>query len=118
MARWIRFFIAILIGVGLGLLYGWLINPVAYVDTSPDTLSIDYKTDYVLMVAEAYHNDGDLAIAMRRIAMLGEPSPADMVYTAIIFAEKVGYTDADMALMQELFTGLQAYDLSVETPSP
>ena len=48
-SRWILFIFAILVGAGLGLLYGWVINPVDYVDTTPDTLRIDYKTDYVLM---------------------------------------------------------------------
>jgi hypothetical protein len=36
-----------------GLLYGWMVNPVRYVNTTPDTLRADYQLDYVLMVAEA-----------------------------------------------------------------
>jgi len=38
MARWIRFFLAIAVGIAGGLFYGWWVNPVEYVNTSPDTL--------------------------------------------------------------------------------
>jgi len=118
MARWIRFFIAILVGVGLGLLYGWLVNPVKYVDTTPDTLRIDYKTDYVLMVAEAYQLEGDPAQAVRRLALLGETPPAEMAYQAILFAQKTNYTDDDLTIMQALLGALQAYEVALETPAP
>ena len=118
MARWIRFFIAILVGVGLGLLYGWLVNPVKYVDTTPDTLRIDYKTDYVLMVAEAYQLDGDPAVAVQHLALLGETPPAEMAYQAILFAQKNNYTDNDLAIMQALMGALQAYEVALETPAP
>jgi hypothetical protein len=117
-SRWILFFIAILVGAGLGLLYGWVINPVDYVDTTPDTLRIDYKTDYVLMVAEAYQGDSNPELAARRLAILGESPPSDIVYQAMLFAEKAGYTDIDMARLQDLLSALQAYDLLQETPGP
>jgi hypothetical protein len=118
MTRWIRFLVAILVGVGLGLLYGWMIRPVDYVDTSPDTLRIDYKTDYILMVAEAYRGDGDLQRVARNLALLGDTAPVDMVYEAMLFAEKAGYADADLATMQSLLVALQAYDLAQDTPAP
>jgi hypothetical protein len=118
MTRWIRFFLAILVGVGLGLLYGWVIRPVDYVDTSPDTLRIDYKTDYILMVAEAYQGEGDLQLVIRRLALLGNVAPVEMVYEAILFAEKAGYADADLAMMQTLLGALQTYNLTQDTPEP
>jgi hypothetical protein len=111
MARWIRFLVAILAGIGLGLLYGWRINPVDYVDTTPDTLRIDYKTDYVLMVAEAYRGEGDPEMAARRLALLGGGLPSEMIYQAMSFAESAGYTDADMAHMQALLSAMEAYEL-------
>jgi hypothetical protein len=109
MSRWIRFLTAILIGIGLGLAYGWLVNPVEYVDTSPDSLGVDYKTDYVLMVAEAYKLEGDLPLAIRRLALLGATAPVDLVYQAISFAQKAGYIDADLEVMQALLNDLQAF---------
>jgi hypothetical protein len=115
MSRWIRFLVAIAVGVGLGLLYGWVINPVEYVDTSPGTLKLDYKTDYVLMVAESYHSDGDLSKAALRLALLQQMPLSDLVQKALLFAQKVGYADSDLALLQDLSQAMSAYDLSVET---
>ena len=76
MARWVRFLIAILVGLAIGLAYGWLVSPVRYIDTSPNTLRIDYKTDYVLMVSETYQSEKDLDQAVRRLGLLGTTSPA------------------------------------------
>ena len=101
MSRWIRFFLVMVVGIAGGLLYGWVLNPVKYVDTTPDTLRIDYKTDYVLMVAETYNADKDLDLAVRRLSILGE-SPTDMTLQAILFAEQNGYTDNDLLLMHTL----------------
>jgi hypothetical protein len=118
MMRWFGFFLAILVGVGLGLLYGWVVKPVDYVDTSPDTLRIDYKTDYVLMTAEAYQGEGNLELAIRRLALLGDDAPVGMVYQSILFAEKAGYADADLAMVQTLMAALQTYNLTQGTPAP
>jgi hypothetical protein len=85
-ARWIRFIVMIAIGVGIGLLYGWVIEPVRYVDTAPDSLRLDYKTDYVLMVAEAYQVEHDLNLAVQRLSLLGG-APAESTNTAIAFAQ-------------------------------
>ncbi len=118
MSRWIRFLIAILIGAGLGMYYGWAINPVEYVDTTPDSLRVDYKSDYVLMVAETYQVEGDLALAVRRLAMLGSDPPTDTVRQALRFAESQGYTDADVGLMRALLSNLETWNPLLETSSP
>ena len=57
MSRWIKFFIVIALGLAAGLIYGWAISPVEYTNTTPDTLRADYRSDYVLMVAEVFHAD-------------------------------------------------------------
>lgn len=108
MSRWIGFLLAIAVGVGLGLLYGWVINPVEYTDTAPNTLRIDYKTDYVLMVAEAYQTEKDLPLALRRLALLGNAPPEQVVQQALLFARQAGYLETDLAKMQDLLTALQA----------
>ncbi|RPJ44823.1 MAG: hypothetical protein EHM21_09895, partial [Chloroflexi bacterium] len=85
------FFITIAVGLGLGLLYGWVINPVKYEDTSPSMLHSDYKADYVLMVAEIYNNDKDLAQAIHRLALLDTLSPERIVASAILTARERAY---------------------------
>lgn len=117
MSRWVKFFIAIAVGIAAGLGYGWFVNPVDYVNTTPDTLKIDYKTDYVLMVAEAYQIEGDLSLAARRLALLGNAAPQEIVRQAILFAE-VHYADSDLALMRALEQALQGYQATLGTAAP
>jgi hypothetical protein len=109
MSRRVWFIVAVLAGVTLGLVYGWVINPVQYVETSPDTLRADYKTDYVLMVAEAYHTESDLSLAVRRLAILGNTPQLEMVQQAIVFADQSGYSPQDIDLMLNLSQGLKTW---------
>ena len=118
MSRWIRFFFAILIGVAAGLLYGWVVNPVEYIDTTPDTLRVDYQSDYVLMVAEINNIESDSAMAVRRLAILGNTHPSEIVHKALLFAERQGYTDSDIVLIRALYADLQSWNPALETPIP
>ena len=113
MSRWIGFILAILVGIGLGLLYGWVINPVQYVNTSADSLRIDYKTDVVLMVAETYQADGDLAQAVRQLAFLGDQAPAQIVQQAVTYAGQSHYAETDLDRLVHLQQALQTW-----TPQP
>jgi hypothetical protein len=125
MGRWIRFFIAIGLGMALGLFYGWYLNPVEFVDVTPESLRVDYKSDYVLMVAEAYRSEQDLAMAVRRLAVLGNKPPVEIVRQAILFAEdpknfgdQLAYPDTDLETMRQLEKDLEAWNPLVETPPP
>ena len=118
MTRWIGFILAILVGAAGAMLYGWVISPVEYVDTPPQSLRVDYKSDYVLMVAEAYRLDNDLALAVRRLSFLGSELPADIVRQAILFAENQGYTDADITLMNNLARNLETFTPALQGGSP
>ena len=52
--------VALLGGMGLGLWYGWVLDPVEYRDTDVSHLASVYRDEYVLMVGETYVLDGDL----------------------------------------------------------
>ncbi len=106
MSRWLRFLIVISIGLALGLLYGWLIDPVDFVDTTSNTLRGDYKADYVLMVAEIYNADRDAEGAVIRLTFLGDPSPVDSVENAMIFAVDAGYAAEDLRILRDLSDAL------------
>lgn len=106
MSRWIRFLIVLGIGFGIGLAYGWLIDPVEYVDTLPESMRDDYKTDYVLMVAEAYHAERDSSLARERLSFLGNASPLSMIEQAMFFAVQSGYEPADLGLLRDLSDAL------------
>ena len=101
--------IALVAGIGLGLAYGWVIDPVEFFDLTPDTLRADYKTDYVLMVAEAYRTEEDPGLAARRLAIFGSQSPSAIAADSLAFARANSFADSDIALIQELVTALQAW---------
>jgi hypothetical protein len=107
--RWVFFIIALIAGVGMGLAYGWYIDPVDYFDLTPDTLNANYKADYVLMTAEAYRLEQDAGLAARRLAIFGVQSPSAIAAQGLDYARANGFADEDIALMQELVTALQAW---------
>jgi hypothetical protein len=108
-SNWIKIFIAMLIGIALGLVYGWVIAPVEYVDVTPNILREDYRADYVLMVAEAHQNEQDPEIAARRLAILGSESPGQIVATSLNYATNNGFTENEILLLQGLLTAMQTY---------
>jgi len=99
----------LIIGIGVGLVYGWVINPVKYVDTTPAKLRSDYQTDYILMVAEAFQAEGDLDLAARRLAVLGDSPPAEIVRQGMIYAAQINYADSDQELLSQLASALQTW---------
>ena len=109
MSRWILTLLAFVIGIALGLIYGWKINPVQYTDITPDVLRSDYQTDYVLMVAEAYRGEQDPALSAHRLAVLGSQPPALIAGKAYDFARKSDYPADDLTLLQELVVALQTW---------
>ena len=108
-SRWVFIALALLTGIALGLAYGWVVDPVDYFDLTPDTLSPDYKADYVLMVAESYRAEQDPGLAARRLAVFGSQSPSAIAASGLEYARTSGYADVDVVLMQELVTALQAW---------
>lgn len=107
--RWILIILALIAGIGLGLAYGWYVDPVDFFDLTPETLSADYKADYVLMTAEAYRVERDPGLAARRLAIFGTQSPSAMASDSLDYARTHDFSDEDIALMQELVTALQAW---------
>ena len=79
--------VGLLIGLALGLFYTWVVNPVQYVDTAPDSLRADHKNDYALMIAQAYAADNDLDLARVRLAALKLDDPG--AYLANLTAAEI-----------------------------
>jgi hypothetical protein len=118
MSRWTKFLIAVILGAAAGLFYGWVVNPVEYVDIAPESLRVDYKTDYVLMVAEAYQVDHDLGLAVRRLALLGSSAPSEIVANALTYAVQHDYAEQDISLIQSLGEDLLTWNPNLEVPTP
>jgi hypothetical protein len=117
-SRWSKFLLAIFSGILFGLLYGWVINPANGSEVTPSDLRIDYQTDFVLMIAETYHQNGDMDSALTRLASLGGNSALDTTLQALIFAQEIGYTQDDLGKMQNLLTAVQAFSFTQETSMP
>jgi hypothetical protein len=118
MSRWTKFLIAIIIGASAGLFYGWVVNPIEYVDISPQSLRADYKADFVLMVAESYQVDHDAGLAVRRLALIGNSTPTDIVGGALDYGLKNGYAAQDLALIQSLGEALVNWNPNLEISTP
>lgn len=65
----------LLIGVGLGLSYAWLVSPVQYIDTEPRTLAAPYKEQYRKIIALAYQVERDIGRARERVLLLDADDP-------------------------------------------
>jgi hypothetical protein len=116
--RYLFFILAIIAGLALGLFFGLVVSPVELVDTSPESLRMDYKADYVLMVAEAYSLDQDGYLAVVRIAKLGDAHPVELVNEALAFALEAGYTPDDLVLMHDLAMDLETWNPDLGGSSP
>jgi hypothetical protein len=69
----------VVIGLALGVLYGWLIAPVSYTDTQPHTLRADLKDEYRTLIALAYLSNGNAARAQTRLELLRDVNPAEVL---------------------------------------
>jgi len=101
--------IALAIGTALGLIYGWVIDPIEYVDVTPNILREDYRVDYVLMTAEAYQHDFDSEVAARRLAILSSEAPDLITANALEYAIANQFTETEIQLLQTLLTAMQTY---------
>jgi len=69
--------ITLLIGLGLGLAYSWLISPLRVVDADPIALRADFKDNYRSAIAASYAATGNLPRAQARLSLLGDASSID-----------------------------------------
>jgi hypothetical protein len=118
MSRWIRFFIVISLGLAAGLVYGWVISPVEYTNTTPDTLRADYRSDYVLMVAEVFHTNQNVEQAARQLGILGSEPPAQIASQALAYARQANFPASDLTLLQSLTAALQTWQPASGGVSP
>ncbi len=118
MSRWIQALIAAALGIAAGLIYGWNIAPVEYIDTTPDTLRADYRSDYALMVAETYENEGNLDFAARQLALLGSDHPAEIIAQSLEFAQASDFSTTDIERLQNLMQDLKPWQPDLGDTAP
>lgn len=118
MKRWFFFLLAIALGFSLGLYYTWRVNPRENTNAELNALRVDYKTDYVLMVAEIYDQEGSLDNAIQRLTRLTLAPSDKIVLEAILFAEREGYPQEDLVLMRTLLNDLGGGSINGGYPAP
>jgi len=62
---------ALVVGFVFGLLWGWVIQPVEFVDATPEVLRVDYQQDYLRMTVDSFLVNSDTTLALRRWQNLG-----------------------------------------------
>ncbi|NJN80205.1 MAG: hypothetical protein HC797_06910 [Anaerolineales bacterium] len=112
----IKIIIALTVGIAIGLIYGWVVDPIEYVDVTPNILREDYRVDYVLMTAEAYQSDFDSENAARRLAILGSEPPAEITASALDYAKRNNFTPTEIESLQALLTAMQTYQPQGNNP--
>ena len=100
--------VSLLGGIGLGLWYGWVVDPVEYKGTDIAYLAGIYRDEYILMVSEAYALDGNLGAARARMALLSLPDPANAVADAAEAAMARGVPRMDVQALARLATAMGA----------
>ena len=71
--RWFLLLIGLALGLTAGLAYTWGLNPVQFYNTDPVDLRPEHKETWILLVAAAYRQDGDLDRALGRLSGLDDP---------------------------------------------
>ncbi len=107
--------LSLLVGIALGLGYAWGLNPAAYKDTSPASLSPENQAAYVRLVAGALAADRDVERARARLAALGEAGSAARVAALAQQAAASGESTQTVRALAGLASALGAGPV---TPTP
>ncbi len=105
----------LVIGLGLGLLCAWVLCPVNYTQTAPASLRADFKDTYRSLIARAYAYDGNLPRAKARLALLGDPNPADTLAAQAQQALAAGRPMAEVRALGALAAALGEAPTPVQT---
>ncbi len=112
-------FTGLLVGFGLGLLIAWVLAPVRYTDTAPDRLRADFKDAYRALIALAYWGNPDLVRAQSRLALLGDPNPAQALAVQAQQAQAQGVHAYEVEALRRLAADLsRAAGARLPTPPP
>lgn len=72
-SEWLLLPLGLILGLAVGLVYTWGLNPVRFYNTDPVDLRPVHKERWVNLAAVAYHLDGDQSRVMSRLAGLNDP---------------------------------------------
>ncbi|MBN1922599.1 MAG: hypothetical protein JW892_15225 [Anaerolineae bacterium] len=103
---WVWLLTGLVGGLIAGLVYTWVLKPVAFYDTYPPLMREDFRADWVRMTGLAYGNEGDLTRAHLRLKDL----PPDEIQSALTQAlDSAVASGRPLPVLQRLATLAQAY---------
>ena len=102
----------LVIGIILGVVYAYVIDPVEPVDNHPVTMREEFKDQYRALIAAAYMADGDVGRARVRLGLLGDADPSRKLALQAQVLSAAGDAETARAM------GLLADALTKATPTP
>lgn len=69
--------LALLLGMGIGLGYTWVLAPPPIMNAQPSALRVEFKDQYRSLIAAAYAATGNLPRAQARLSVLGDANPVE-----------------------------------------
>ena len=117
MRRWLFFALGFAIGLAGGLYYAWLISPVEYVETAPDSLRPDFRADYLGLIASAYASGGDLVRARTRLALFPDLDPVNELAALAQQRLAGGFAESEARALSELASALGQGPTRTPTPT-
>lgn len=110
---------ALLLGLGMGLVYAWIISPLRLTDSTPALLRADFKDQFRSAIAASYAATGNLPRAQARITLLGDENPVETLNAQAQRAiTSGGFAQADqlVALASALENGAGLSILATSAP--
>ena len=111
--------LALLAGLGLGLLYSWVLSPLRVVDSEPIALRADFKDQYRSAIAAAFNSTGNLERAQARLSLLGDANPVEELNAQaqrLLASGEIQQAD-DLAALASALTQGNAFAAPVESPT-
>jgi hypothetical protein len=106
-SRLLGFIFFIILGIGIGLLYGWMVSPGDVKNTTLSSLRADYKSDYTLMVSEVYASDPDIEDTINLLEEISPGNPLAAVQNALLVGQQFGYSEIEMRWLANLEMALR-----------
>jgi hypothetical protein len=103
----------VILGLVLGLIYAWLIDPVVYESTLPVDLAEEHKDTYRCLIAQAYAATGNLERASLRLEVLADEDPYYALGAQAQRALTEGKSEEARALAL-LASAMQSYNVDSE----
>jgi hypothetical protein len=104
-----RIVLALLVGLGLGLVYAWVLAPRPITDAEPSALRADFKDQYRALIAASYAATGNLPRAEARLTLLRDADPVEALHAQaqrmLISSQSFERADQLVALASALEAG-------------